>query len=96
MLLVADKELTLLELFKSHIQIEDGMDESMLSSYLESGKRYVSRTTGSKDSYLIIMAATIFYEYRVAEEELSKALKSFEIMLTLEGLSSEKKESESS
>lgn len=91
---MADEQDELLSVFRSHIQLEEGMDETGLILYLKSGRKYVSRTTGSADEYLIVMAATIFYEYRVAEEELMRALKAFEIMLTLEGLSSEQKKAE--
>lgn len=59
---------------KSHIHWEEGMDDSMLSFYIERAKKYVKKATGGQDEWLIIMFAGIFYEYRVAEDELSKAL----------------------
>ncbi|MEK4201153.1 MULTISPECIES: head-tail connector protein [unclassified Cytobacillus] len=59
---------------KSHIHWEEGMDDSMLSFYIDNAKRYVKRATGKQTEYLIIMVAGIMYEYRVAEKELSEAL----------------------
>lgn len=60
--------------FKNHIQFEEGMDDSMLSFYIEMAKKYVETATGGQDEYLILMVASIGYEYRVSEEELGKAL----------------------
>ncbi|MFL3712169.1 head-tail connector protein [Vagococcus salmoninarum] len=80
----ADKEL--LEKLKSHIQLEEGMDDSLLSFYLDSAKRYVKLTTGSNEEYLIVMVSALMYEYRVSEEDLQKALKAIEPMLILEVL----------
>jgi hypothetical protein len=59
---------------KSHIQWEEGMDDSMLSFYITQGKNYVLNATGKEVEYLVIMCAGIFYEYRVAEKELGEAL----------------------
>lgn len=59
---------------KSHIHWEEGMDDTMLSFYIENAKRYVKAATGSQTEYLIIMVAGIMYEYRVAEKELGEAL----------------------
>lgn len=59
---------------KSHIHWEEGMDDTMLSFYLDNAKRYVKTATGSQTEYLIIMVAGIMYEYRVAEKELGEAL----------------------
>jgi len=59
---------------KNHIHWDEGMDESMLSFYLEQAKNYVKNATGKQTEYLIIMVAGIFYEYRVAEKELADAL----------------------
>lgn len=64
----------LIEKLKSHIHWEEGMDDTMLSFYLEQGKRYVKTATGGQTEYLIIMCAGIFYEYRVSEKELGEAL----------------------
>jgi hypothetical protein len=59
---------------KSHLHWEEGMDDTMLSFYLEQGKKYVRNATGKQDEFLIILCAAIFYEYRVAEKELGEAL----------------------
>lgn len=59
---------------KSHIHWEEGMDDSMLSFYIERAKKYVQAATGKQDEYLVIMVAGIFYEYRVSEKELGEAL----------------------
>ncbi|KLV27230.1 phage protein [Niallia circulans] len=64
----------LIKKLKNHIYWDEGMDESMLSFYLEQAKTYVKNATGKQTEYLIIMVAGIFYEYRVAEKELGEAL----------------------
>lgn len=64
----------LLVKFKAHIHWEEGMDDSMLSFYLTSAQRYVQNAAGAQAEYLVLMVAGIMYEYRVAEDELSKAL----------------------
>ncbi|WP_410985933.1 head-tail connector protein [Bacillus paranthracis] len=64
----------LIEKLKSHIHWEEGMDETMLSFYIEQGQRYVKKSCGREVEYLVIMCAGIFYEYRVAEKELEQAL----------------------
>lgn len=64
----------LLEKFKAHIHFEEGMDDSMLSFYLDMAKDYVKTATGGQQEYLILMIAGIGYEYRVAEGELEAAL----------------------
>lgn len=66
-------ELSLLEKFREHIR-EDSMEDSMLSFYLSNASRYVKNATGIETEYLVIMVAGIMYEYRVADEELTKAL----------------------
>ncbi|MBO0475394.1 phage gp6-like head-tail connector protein [Enterococcus ureasiticus] len=68
------KELSLERKFKAHIHFEEGMDDSMLSFYLEMAKEYVKTATGGQQDYLILMVAGIAYEYRVAEGELEAAL----------------------
>lgn len=65
---------TLTEKLKNHLHLEEDMDDSMLSFYLDQAKRYVQSATGSQTEYLIIMVAGIMYEYRVAEKELEEAL----------------------
>ncbi|WP_340373293.1 head-tail connector protein [Peribacillus sp. FSL E2-0218] len=64
----------LINKLKNHIYWDEGMDESMLSFYLEQAKTYVKNATGKQTEYLVIMVAGIFYEYRVAEKELGDAL----------------------
>lgn len=59
---------------KSHIQWEEGMDDSMLSFYIDRAKKYVKKATSGQDEWLIIMFAGIFYDYRVSEKELQQAL----------------------
>ena len=66
--------LSLEEKFKAHIHFEEGMDDSMLSFYLNMAKNYVKTATGGPEEYLILMVAGIAYEYRVSEDELDKAL----------------------
>jgi len=64
----------LIDKLKAHLHLEEDMDESMLSFYIEQGKNYVKNATGSQTEYLVIMVAGIFYEYRVSEKELREAL----------------------
>lgn len=65
---------TLEDQLKKHLQIEEGMDISMLSFYIESAKEYVQTATGGQKEYLVIMVAGIMFDYRVAEKELGEAL----------------------
>ena len=67
-------EISLEDKFKAHIHFEEGMDDSMLSFYLDMAKGYVQTATGGQQEYLVLMVAGIAYEYRVAEDELDKAL----------------------
>ncbi|PZQ20707.1 MAG: hypothetical protein DI558_12755, partial [Corynebacterium propinquum] len=60
--------LSLEEKFKAHIHFEEGMDDSMLSFYLNMAKNYVKTATGGQEEYLILMVAGIAYEYRVSED----------------------------
>lgn len=69
-------ELSLEEKLKKHLQFEDGMDDSMLSFYIESAEDYVQTATGGQKEYLVIMVAGIMFDYRVAEKELGEALDS--------------------
>ncbi|OMC81855.1 hypothetical protein BK128_21555 [Viridibacillus sp. FSL H7-0596] len=64
----------LIEKLKKHLHIEDDMDSSMLSLYIEQAKTYVQNATGKQTEWLVIMTAGIFFEYRVAEKELGEAL----------------------
>lgn len=63
----------LVEQFREHIR-EDSVEDSALSFYLVSARRYVIRAAGVETDYLVIMVAGIMYEYRIAEEEMKKAL----------------------
>lgn len=69
-----EEPLTLEAKLKKHLLYEEGMDDSMLSFYIESAKRYVKTATGGQTEYLVIMVAGIMYEYRVSEKELGEAL----------------------
>lgn len=64
----------MIEKLKSHIHWEEGMDDTMLSFYIENAQRYVKKATGGQTEYLVIMVAGIMYEYRLAERELGEAL----------------------
>ncbi|MEK4675478.1 head-tail connector protein [Bacillus sp. FSL K6-2944] len=64
----------LIDKLKAHIHWEEGMDESLLSFYIEQAKTYVKNATGKQTEYLIIMVAGIIYDYRVSEKELEQAL----------------------
>ncbi|MDZ3951852.1 head-tail connector protein [Bacillus thuringiensis] len=64
----------LIEKLKSHIYWEEGMDDSLLSFYIEQAKTYVKNATGKQTEYLIIMVAGLIYDYRVSEKELEQAL----------------------
>lgn len=60
--------------FKTHIEWEDGMDQSLLSLYLGSARQYVINATGREDDLLIMNVAAIFYDFRVPEADMGKAL----------------------
>ncbi|MBM7577673.1 head-tail connector protein [Jeotgalibacillus terrae] len=59
---------------KSHLNWDEGMDDSMLSIYVQQGEKYVQNAVGREVEYLVIMCAGIYYEYRVAEKEMQEAL----------------------
>ena len=67
-------ELSLEEKLKLHLQFEEGMDDSMLSFYIESAKDYVQTATGGQKEYLVMMVAGIMFDYRVAEKGYGEAL----------------------
>ncbi|SPT98790.1 Phage protein [Lysinibacillus capsici] len=73
----------LLEQFKDHIH-EDGEGDTSLSFYLRNARRYVKKATGTEQEYLVLMVAGIMYEYRVAEDELKKALDALTPFMILE------------
>ncbi|MGG3708687.1 head-tail connector protein [Heyndrickxia coagulans] len=64
----------LINKLKSHLQWEEGMDDTMLSFYIQAASKYVQRATGGQTEYLVLLVAGIMYEYRVSEDELGKAL----------------------
>lgn len=64
----------LVKKLKSHIHWEEGMDDSMLSFYIESAQKYVKTATGKTDEYLVLMVAGIMHDYRVSDWQLKEAL----------------------
>lgn len=74
----------LVEKLKSHIQFEEGMDDTMLSFYIENAKDYVKKATGGQKEYLIIMIAGIMFDYRVSEKEMGDALDAMTPFFVLE------------
>ena len=75
-----------IENIKKHIRLEEGMDDSMLSFYLESAKRYVSKKIGYEQEYLEIMVTTVMYEHRLSSDDLQSALSALEPIFALEVL----------
>lgn len=63
----------LIEKLKSHIHWEEGMDDSMLSTYLEWGKRYSNIAVGRVVESIVIYAASIYYEYRAPDWQMKEA-----------------------
>ncbi|MEY2363240.1 head-tail connector protein [Lysinibacillus capsici] len=76
----------LLEQFKEHIH-EDGEGDNSLSFYLRNARRYVKKATGTEQEYLVLMVAGIMYEYRVADDELEKALNAITPFIVQEAFS---------
>lgn len=74
----------LIEKLKSHIHWEEGMDESMLSFYIENAKDYIQAATGGQKEYLIIMVAGIMYDYRVSDAQLKEALNAITPFIVME------------
>ncbi|KRN01453.1 hypothetical protein FD13_GL001047 [Levilactobacillus senmaizukei DSM 21775 = NBRC 103853] len=66
----------LFEEFKTHIEWEDSMDDSMLDRYLEMARQYVRNATGNETDQLVLMVAAILNDYRVPEKEMATALDS--------------------
>lgn len=64
----------MIEKFKSHIHWEEGMDETMLSSYILAAKNYVKTATGGETEYLVLIVAGIMHDYRVADWQMKEAL----------------------
>lgn len=82
----------LIEKLKSHIHWEEGMDDSLLSFYIEQAKTYVKNATGKQTEYLIIMVAGLIYDYRVSEKELEQALDALTPFFVQEVYADEKKD----
>ncbi|MCW3778508.1 phage gp6-like head-tail connector protein [Lactobacillus sp. PFC-70] len=66
----------LVDEFKSHIEWEDDMDDTMLVHYLSAAMGYVKAATGRQPKQLIFMVAAILNDYRVPEKEMAGALDS--------------------
>lgn len=66
----------LLDKFKTHINIDEGMDESMLVFYLSAARHYVGNVLAKPPEYLILMAAAMFYDFRVPEKDMAAAVDS--------------------
>ncbi len=62
-----------LEIFKSHISFEEGMDDSMLSFYLSYGKEYAYNATGKEMSKVAYLTAAMFWEFRIPEDQMANA-----------------------
>ena len=82
-------ESNLLDNLKKHIRLEDGMDDSMLSLYLDSAKRYVLKKLGYSQEYLEIMVTSVMFEHRLSSEDLALALRALEPIFALEVLTNE-------
>lgn len=77
---------SLLDKIKEHIRLEEGMDTSMLSIYLDSAQRYVKKKLGYSQEYLEIMVTSVMFEYRLSSEDLLQALQALEPIFALEVL----------
>ena len=82
--------MNLLEKFKQHIFYDEGIDEPMLSFYLQSAERYVLNATGYVNEYIVLLVAGIMWEYRASEKELEDALNAITPFIVQEVFSSEK------
>ena len=82
-------ESNLLDNLKKHIRLEEGMDDSMLSLYLDSAKRYVLKKLGYSQEYLEIMVTSVMFEHRLSSEDLALALQALEPIFALEVLTNE-------
>lgn len=78
-----------IENIKKHIRLEEGMDDSMLSFYAESAKRYVKKKIGYEQEYLEIMVTTVMFEHRLSSDDLQSALSALEPIFALEVLTDE-------
>lgn len=75
-----------LEMLKEHLRIDESVEDYMLSFYLDTAKRYVKNATGTEPDHLILIAASIFYEYRVSEDEMRKAFDALTPLLVQEAM----------
>ncbi|QPA31623.1 head-tail connector protein [Thermaerobacillus caldiproteolyticus] len=75
-----------LEMLKEHLRIDEGMEDSMLSFYLDTAKKYVKNATGTESDHLVLIVASIFYEYRVSEDEMRKAFDALTPLLVQEAM----------
>ena len=64
----------MIEKLKEHIHWEEGMDENMLSFYLNAAKEYVKNATGGEKEYIVLLVAGIMYDYRVSDWQMKEAL----------------------
>lgn len=90
-----DTNNTLLAKLKEHIRFEDGMDDSMLSFYIDAATRYVTKKLGTTQDYLVIMVATVMNDNRSSSADLAEALSALEPIFGLEVLTSESSQTES-
>lgn len=78
-----------LEILKEHLRIDESVEDSMLSFYLDTAKRYVKNATGTESDHLVLIVASIFYEYRVSDENMRKAFDALTPLLVQEAITQE-------
>lgn len=71
---------------KEHLRIDESTEDSMLSLYLASAKKYILTATGSEPDQLVLIVASIFYEYRVSEEDMKKAFEALTPIIVQEAM----------
>lgn len=72
--------------FKDHLKFEEGMDETMLSFYLQMGKKYAKRATGKDAIDLAYFLGGIFFTFGVPESEMENALNALTPLILQESL----------
>lgn len=77
---------SLVEKLKSHIQFEEGMDDSMLDNYLSYATNYLKSGGHNESEYLILMVAGIMFDYRISEKGLKEALDAMTPFFVLEAM----------
>lgn len=77
---------SLLDKLKQHIRLEEDMDPSMLSFYLDAADRYVQKKLGHSSEYLQIMVATAMNDNRSSSDDLATAMEALEPIFYLEVL----------